>query len=135
MSKMCVLDINKVCNNCGECDKCDLNPNKICNNCGKCLNVDNFDTRSIMIDDIIEDKKAADEFESETEESVNSSEEAVLLNDYDDDYISDNPENEVEYELIDDIEGLSEILEDEAKREKYASEVFPGMFSINKLDK
>lgn len=35
--KKCVLYDNKVCNNCGECMRCDLDPNKICDNCGKCL--------------------------------------------------------------------------------------------------
>lgn len=32
----CVLE-DKICINCGECDKCDLDPNKICDSCGKCL--------------------------------------------------------------------------------------------------
>ena len=34
---MCVLDENKICNDCGECDRCDLDPSKIFDNCGKCI--------------------------------------------------------------------------------------------------
>ncbi len=40
MHKTCVLDENKLCNECGECDYCDLNPFKICDNCGKCIDSD-----------------------------------------------------------------------------------------------
>lgn len=35
--KYCLLDENKICDNCGECDRCDLDPNKICDNCCKCI--------------------------------------------------------------------------------------------------
>ena len=28
------------CINCGECDRCDLDPNKICDSCGKCIECD-----------------------------------------------------------------------------------------------
>ena len=38
MNKRCVLDENKICNECGECQKCDLDPEKICDNCMKCVN-------------------------------------------------------------------------------------------------
>ncbi len=34
--KECVLR-DGPCTNCGECDRCDLNPNKICDNCGLCI--------------------------------------------------------------------------------------------------
>lgn len=37
----CVLNDNKVCDNCGECNRCDLDPNKICDNCCKCLQENN----------------------------------------------------------------------------------------------
>ena len=36
-AKKCVLDENKICDDCGECNYCDLNPFKICDNCGKCI--------------------------------------------------------------------------------------------------
>ena len=47
-NKRCVLDEEKMCNNCGECDKCDLDPNKICDNCGKCLDVYNTDDKGFL---------------------------------------------------------------------------------------
>lgn len=138
MKKNCVLDLNKICNNCGECDKCDLDPNKICNNCGKCLNIDGFDTRSIRIDDVIEDeteiKKIQEELEEEKTNSADYDEinQTKLLNDYDDDYVDTDKKEEIDFELIDDIDGLNEILEDEEKRKKYIEETYPGMFSIKK---
>lgn len=35
--KYCVLDKSKICNDCGECLRCDLDPSKLCDNCGKCI--------------------------------------------------------------------------------------------------
>ena len=51
MSKLCVLDKNKLCDNCGECNFCDLDSTKICDNCCKCL--DDADYRAIKISEII----------------------------------------------------------------------------------
>ena len=51
MKKKCVLDDEKFCNDCGECDYCDLNPFKICDNCGKCI--DSYEEyRELKIDEI-----------------------------------------------------------------------------------
>ncbi len=47
----CILDENKICDGCLECDICDLDPTKICDNCGKCLNIQ--DDAVIKIDRII----------------------------------------------------------------------------------
>lgn len=52
MKTMCMLEENKICDDCLECNKCDLDPNKICNNCAKCI-VTKDSYRSIVIDDII----------------------------------------------------------------------------------
>lgn len=52
MSKVCILDENKLCTDCGECDRCDLDSNKICNSCGKCVGLD-ADSRAIEIEDVI----------------------------------------------------------------------------------
>ena len=52
MTEICVLDENKICNDCGECDKCDLDSSKICDNCGKCIGMD-ADSRAIEIEDVI----------------------------------------------------------------------------------
>lgn len=44
----CILYDGKICDGCGECDRCDLDPNKICDNCMKCMGEDT-DYRSIAI--------------------------------------------------------------------------------------
>lgn len=35
--KQCVLQENKACSACGECNRCDLKPNKLCDNCCACI--------------------------------------------------------------------------------------------------
>ena len=61
--KMCVLYDDRICNGCGECDRCDLDPNKICDNCMKCVNGD-ATYRAIAIDRI----ELEQEFEREQTE-------------------------------------------------------------------
>ena len=46
--RMCILYDDRVCNGCGECDRCDLDPNKICDNCMKCMG-EAVDFRAITI--------------------------------------------------------------------------------------
>ncbi len=46
--RMCILDETKVCDGCGECDRCDLDPNKICDNCMQCMD-NGADYRAITI--------------------------------------------------------------------------------------
>lgn len=36
MAEECVL-YDRVCENCGECDQCDLEEGKRCDDCGKCI--------------------------------------------------------------------------------------------------
>ena len=50
--RLCLLDETKLCNDCGECDRCDLDPSKICDNCCKCLAIeeDEEDFRTVTID-------------------------------------------------------------------------------------
>jgi len=43
----CILDEEKECDNCMECEICDLDPNKICDNCGKCLDIKDYATIKI----------------------------------------------------------------------------------------
>ena len=62
MTKYCVLDENKVCDDCGECNRCDLNPDKICDNCMECLKT-GADYRAIEIDEIIDDGTGTEAFE------------------------------------------------------------------------
>lgn len=51
MAKKCVLDEEKICDECGECEYCDLNPFKKCDNCGKCIDSGD-EYREIKIDSI-----------------------------------------------------------------------------------
>ena len=55
MAKQCVL-YDKICNDCGECDRCDLDPDKICDNCGNCIESDK-NYKIIKITKIIEEDK------------------------------------------------------------------------------
>lgn len=51
MPKMCVLEDNKICNECGDCSYCDLNPFKQCTNCGRCID-SGEEYRELKIDGI-----------------------------------------------------------------------------------
>jgi len=55
MFKLCVLH-DRFCNNCGECNYCDLNPAKICDNCCECIE-QKTDYRTLKIDKIILDNE------------------------------------------------------------------------------
>jgi len=46
--KECVL-YDRLCTECGECLRCDLDPEKICDNCGACLDESGDDFASILI--------------------------------------------------------------------------------------
>lgn len=48
--KMCVLEDNKECNDCGKCYYCDYDPLKLCDNCCKCISFS--DDAIIKIDGI-----------------------------------------------------------------------------------
>ena len=54
--KICVLDENKICDDCGECQRCDLDPTKICDNCMLCLK-SGADYAEIEIEKIILDRQ------------------------------------------------------------------------------
>lgn len=53
----CVLE-DRVCNNCGECNKCDRDANKRCDNCCICLDEQfgNMSTIIVRKDEIEADK-------------------------------------------------------------------------------
>ncbi len=52
MKKVCILDETKPCTDCGECNRCDLDPNKICDNCMKCIQTSDAEYFEIRIDDV-----------------------------------------------------------------------------------
>jgi hypothetical protein len=68
----CIFKEKKPCDNCGECERCDLNSNKKCDNCGKCLAQDGFDMKGIKIDEIIEREGEANEYNNESEQNLNT---------------------------------------------------------------
>lgn len=126
MKKNCIFEINLLCSDCGECNKCDLNSNKKCNNCGKCLELEGIDSRAINIDELIEEGDASflTEEEGLDENGKVDIEFLAELN-------KDVDEAQIKIEYIDDIDGLTEILQEDNAR-NYISEVFPGVMVINK---
>lgn len=58
MDKKCILYDDKICDDCGECNMCDLDPQKVCDNCGKCI--EGFDYIGVKIDGILEDVEEQD---------------------------------------------------------------------------
>ncbi|BDB01618.1 hypothetical protein [Clostridium botulinum] len=148
----CIFNYTKKCTDCGECEICDLDPNKKCDNCGECLQREGIDTQAIKIDEIKEDKNFVDkedlkkvlkedereleslkEFEEDLENEI--LEKTELLKDYDENfkeqglYAIENVEG-VQIEYIEDVDGLSELMEDESRLKKVAYEEFPGLIKI-----
>ncbi len=148
----CIFNYTKKCTDCGECEICDLNTNKKCDNCGECLQREGIDTQAIKIDEIKEDKNFVDKEAlkkvlKEDEEELESSkkfeqdleneilQDAKLLKDYDENfkeqglYAIENVDG-VQIEYIEDVDGLSELMEDESRLKKVAYEEFPGLIKI-----
>lgn len=46
----CVL-YDRECIDCGECDRCDLDPNKVCDNCMRCVNGES-EYRGVLIESV-----------------------------------------------------------------------------------
>ncbi|KPU44837.1 hypothetical protein OXPF_13120 [Oxobacter pfennigii] len=94
----CIIYDNKICDECGDCNFCDINPDKICDNCGNCIQ--DYDYNGIQIDEL-------------ADEENNDAVLKVSL-DYKDSW-KFNKGNDIEYDdeviFIEDIPGLSEYLE------------------------
>lgn len=134
MNKMCIFNTTIQCTDCGDCNICDLDKNKICNNCGKCLDLDH-DKKSILIDEIIEDPEEIKKVEENGYNYNDEDNNGEILNDYDEDYIRNEKDDiPLDIELIDDIDGLKEVLEldNEEERNKVIEEKYPGFFVIKK---
>lgn len=145
MSKMCIFDENKNCNNCNECELCELNHNKTCNNCGKCLQLEGYDVKAIKIDEVFEDKK-----QNNLTENYNKKIDLEAFSDFDleDDLEHDCDEdchccsNEDSFEYVDalddennwtyleDVDAIKEFLENGEDISSLGSELFPGLISI-----
>lgn len=126
-----------------EDDYCDLFSKKICDNCGKCLEEDGIDIRAINIDDIaktveenafIEEelKNALDALKEEEkeEESINSPEEELTLENYND--ILNSLDNNNEYvDAFDNIVYFDELgVENDTDLEELTEEIYPGIRKI-----
>lgn len=126
MPKQCILEPNKVCTNCGECNMCDLNPSKVCNNCGKCLDLEGYDSKAIKINEIIEDPTSKEDIEVELDALENKEDEDIVEKYAS--YNKDLEKGDIKVEYIDDIDGLNEFLQNEEHEEKGMKEAFPGLF-------
>lgn len=60
--KRCLLDDEKICDECGECTRCDLDPNKLCDNCMKCVK-SGADYNAIDIDEIFESEDVPGDYQ------------------------------------------------------------------------
>ena len=154
MSKNCIFNNNRICNNCGECEICELNSNKKCNNCGKCLELEGYDVKAIKIDEVFEDEmleELEDNFYDKNEIDL-SEEEDNIQNEIDelpiveecDSFLEEEeysklnkedfiPENNEVWEYIDDIEGAKELLENEEDNSDLLHEEFPGLIRLKKI--
>ena len=91
--KYCVIDSEKICDNCGDCERCELDPNKICDNCCKCLE----------ISDVEEDYKVFPLKELEgLSHDAEEGQTSLLWEDEDDlDEMDDEMEDDLEFPEID----------------------------------
>lgn len=121
MSKFCIFNKKKLCDNCGECNICDLDKNKKCNNCGECLRLEGYDTRAIKIDEIYDETEDSKDYEKLGDINVGK----------------DGEVNEDELEFVDDIRDVEDLINEEELLgdmnidENYKEE-FPGFFTYNK---
>lgn len=147
----CIFEEIKKCTDCGQCDICDLNSSKKCNNCGKCLEMEGIDTKAIKIASVIEDEGDAQILQSldnsyidedlELDEALDEeNEDGEDTIEIDDEYTSetnvindDFGYDDEELEYIDDIDGLTDIFDDEKKLREVTEEVFPGFYRVRKI--
>lgn len=131
MSKNCLFDNKKVCTDCGECNTCDIVDGKICDNCGKCLEFEGIDTKATRLSDLMEKQEGAEDIikdiESNYDEDVENSE---LFDDYKDEEGMDIMDNEENWVYIDDLDDVSEILNDPSLRSKAVDECYPGLLKF-----
>ena len=139
--KLCIFSDKNECSNCGECDLCELNRNKKCDNCGKCLQLEGYDVKAIKIDEVFEDpteKSGVDtkisiedfsDFEDELE-FEELSDEAQYEEEADEEYI-DALDDDNNWQYIEDIENVRDLLEDVNSLSELGYEKYPGLIVIN----
>lgn len=119
MDKICIFNDKKACDDCNECNICDLDRTKLCDDCGQCLELDGHDLKEVKIDEVIDDSEELEDLpEILFDEKLVASVEEV-------------EETQEPWELIDDIEGLTEVLEElrvgEGSEIKGYSMEYPGL--------
>lgn len=133
--KKCILYDGKVCNDCGECNRCDIDPNKICDNCGKCLQRGSDEFNSIIYR-----YPAEDESENERECECDHHENGEELNSADFDEFLDEP---IELDVPDPIQidpelaaewerRLAESFREDARREAASADAPKGLYAVRK---
>ena len=122
MSKNCIFDKDKICDNCGECDRCDLDKNKKCNNCGKCLEMEGCDSRAIKIDEIFDDEEDSKDYEK-------------IGDIYVEDHDHEHEHEDKMWDYIDDIKDLKDLIKEEKSEEGNLHEEFPGLFTLKEKNK
>lgn len=149
MSKKCIFNEKKICDNCGDCEVCELNSNKKCDNCGKCLELEGYDVKAIKIDEVFENEgpkkientiynkdkinaieskeENKNDEQSKTEDYNSFLAEEELLKSSKDDYI---PQNNEVWEFIDDIDGVKELLDEQEDNSAVLKEEFPGLIRL-----
>lgn len=114
--KYCIFDNLKICDDCGECYLCDLDHTKVCDNCGKCLEMD-AESRAIEIDEILDGDDDSSEADLNFEKSYEDGDEKL---------------EEQEWELIEDIKGLPEMMENDDEIKENFEEEFPGLLKVKR---
>lgn len=61
MEKICLLNDDKQCDDCGECQRCDLDPDKLCDNCMNCIGRSGADYVAIEIDEVYQTEEMPSE--------------------------------------------------------------------------
>lgn len=143
--KLCIFNDSKQCSNCGECDLCELNRSKKCDNCGKCLQLEGYDVKAIKIDEVFENSAERSfeqskiniedfsDFDNELEDDLEFDDFSEDTQNYEDNvgvYI-DALDEANEWQYIEDIESVRELLEDGNSISELGLEKYPGLIVIN----
>lgn len=134
-----IINDNVISFNCDDCTICTCEEGHICDNCAKCLSLDGYEARAIKIDEVIEkdeDSNVKFDLGDFSDFDLLESEELSL----DEPGDNENSDEELPYidaldegnwEYLEDIEGMEEILHDTNSSDVLV-EQFPGLYVINK---
>ncbi len=129
--KKCVLYNGKNCNDCGECNRCDLDPGKICDNCGKCLQRGSNEFNSIIYHFPTEDENECECDHHENGEELNSADFDEFLDEPIElgvpDPIQIDPALAAEWERR-----LAESFREDARREAASDDAPKGLYAARK---